>query len=33
MANELKSEAKAQIVSLLYEGVSIRAVERIGAML
>ncbi len=29
MANELKSEKKAQVVSLLCEGTSIRAVERI----
>ena len=29
MANELKSETKAQVVSLLCEGTSIRAVERI----
>jgi len=29
MANELKSEAKAQVVSLLCEGSSIRSIERI----
>ena len=29
MANELKSEAKAQVVSLLCEGNSIRSIERI----
>ena len=29
MANELKSETKAQVVSLLCEGNSIRSIERI----
>jgi transposase-like protein len=29
MANELKSEAKAQVVSLLCEGSSLRSIERI----
>jgi transposase-like protein len=29
MANELKSEKKAQVVSLLCEGNSIRSIERI----
>jgi hypothetical protein len=29
MANELKSETKAQVVSLLCEGSSIRSIERI----
>ena len=29
MANELKSETKAQVVSLLWEGNSIRSIERI----
>ena len=32
MANELKSETKAQVVSLLCEGNSIRSIERISGI-